>query len=392
MKLKKTFFLSELYSPTIGGSCTMFAGRFKHYPPEKIIVLTRETTNTVPFDQQVGYPIFRIPLEWNGPKHFTWLPVVWHLVKTGLGLARANSIETIQCARPFPEGIAAYIIAKILRLPFVCNSHGDEIGIMQNYTIERNLIKTVLQGATLNLANSQATKELIKSLAGNKAKCSVVVPGFDPIGLQKTSRELVEQVKPKGKAGPIILSVGRLEQERKGHDSVIKALPQIISLYPELRYIIISSNTPRGSEQKFKLEQLARDLNVANHIIWQEDLTREMLAAYYEIADVFLMPNRTGDFGDREGFGIVFLEAGFFEKPVIGGNSGGVPDAIKDGKTGFLVNGRNPEEIAEKVFLLLSTPDLSDKMGQAGKAYALSLSHSNVFHQRYRPLLEELGL
>ena len=91
------------------------------------------------------------------------------------------------------------------------------------------------------------------------------------------------------------------------------------------------------------------------------------LSDYYALCDIFIMPNREEGAGDVEGFGIVFLEAGWMGKPVIGGRSGGVPDAVKDGETGLLVDGRSVPEIEEAVARLLSDPALARSMGDKGR-------------------------
>ena len=80
------------------------------------------------------------------------------------------------------------------------------------------------------------------------------------------------------------------------------------------------------------------------------------------------MPSRElVDRGDTEGFGITYLEANACEKPVIGGRSGGVSDAVVDGTTGFLVNPDDIEEIADKLITLLSDPVLSKRLGKQGR-------------------------
>ncbi|MCP4370741.1 MAG: glycosyltransferase family 4 protein, partial [Deltaproteobacteria bacterium] len=95
--------------------------------------------------------------------------------------------------------------------------------------------------------------------------------------------------------------------------------------------------------------------------------------------------------GDVEGFGIVFLEAGFLGKPVIGGNSGGVPDAVQHGKTGLLVDGHSVEEIARGIITILSDKQLAQKMGEQGREFSLSMTHEKIF-ERYQALMTELGL
>ncbi|PID58036.1 hypothetical protein CSB45_04930 [candidate division KSB3 bacterium] len=368
----------------------MFANRFGLYPPEKLVVLTNTVENSEAFDATVDYSILRVPLPWDGPKYYEWLGVVWRLVKTGFAVIRRQNIEVIECARPFPEGVAAYILAKLCRKPFVSNVHGDEVTVFQNYKIERFLIQRVVRAARLNLANSRSTEKLIQDLAGKDLRTAVVYPGFNTDFLQHVNSENVAALRTRFQGEPILLTVGRLEQERKGHDNVIRALPKVVSQFPGLKYVIVSSLTDKAKTRMRVLKELADQLNVSDHIIWCGEVAHDALAEYYAACDLFMMPNRVGPAGDVEGFGIVFLEAGFLEKPVIGGNSGGVPDAVQHENTGLLVDGDNADSIADGILKILSDNNLANKMGEHGKSFALTMTHQKVF-EKYKALMSTSG-
>ncbi len=90
------------------------------------------------------------------------------------------------------------------------------------------------------------------------------------------------------------------------------------------------------------------------------------------MADVFAMPCRTRGAGlDVEGLGIVYLEASASGVPVVAGRSGGAPESVQEGRTGFVVDGRSPDEIAEAVSRILNDPDLAARMGEAGRRWVL---------------------
>jgi phosphatidyl-myo-inositol dimannoside synthase len=145
---------------------------------------------------------------------------------------------------------------------------------------------------------------------------------------------------------PVILTVGRL-QRRKGHDMVIKAIPAIKRIFPQIKYLI------------------SVNIGVPDSVVFAGRVTDEELPHYYAAYDVFIMPSRELN-GDIEGFGIVYLEAAAAGKPVIGGRSGGTDDAILDGVTGLRVDGTNSEEIAAAVIELLSDPQKAQAIGEAG--------------------------
>jgi phosphatidylinositol alpha-1,6-mannosyltransferase len=94
------------------------------------------------------------------------------------------------------------------------------------------------------------------------------------------------------------------------------------------------------------------------------------LAGHYAMADVFTMPCRTRGSGlDVEGLGIVFLEASATGVPVVAGDSGGAPEAVKQGETGRVVDGRSVEQIADAVSGILADPALAARMGEAGRRW-----------------------
>ena len=112
-----------------------------------------------------------------------------------------------------------------------------------------------------------------------------------------------------------------------------------------------------------------RDLYLDDHVLFTGYVDPDQLNSLYNLCDVYVMLSRElVARGDTEGFGITFLEANACGKPVIGGDSGGVSDAILDGVTGFLVDPLDVDGVAEKLILLLEDPDLARRLGQQGRA------------------------
>ena len=107
-------------------------------------------------------------------------------------------------------------------------------------------------------------------------------------------------------------------------------------------------------------------------VVFSGAVPEEELAAHVAVGDVFAMPCRTRRHGlDVEGLGIVFLEAGACWRPVVAGDSGGAPDAVHDGETGFVVDGRDLDELADRLCLLLRDPELRARMGRAGREWVV---------------------
>lgn len=126
-------------------------------------------------------------------------------------------------------------------------------------------------------------------------------------------------------------------------------------------YLIIG----KGEEEE-RLIELTKDLGLEEYVKFVGYVETEDMPLYYNNCDVFVMPSKTIDI-DYEGFGIVYLEANACGKPVIGGKSGGVGDAVIDGVTGLLVDPDNIEEISQAIIRLLIDQAYARKLGESGR-------------------------
>lgn len=203
---------------------------------------------------------------------------------------------------------------------------------------------------TCSRESERAVSSLMPGLAG---KVRTVFPGVD-------AAEFSDQAAPEPK--PVLLTLGRLV-ERKGQDMVLRALPRIAERVPEIEYWIAG----RGSDRA-RLEALSRTLGVEARVKFLGFVPAQDRGRLYQRCWVYLMPSRTiGDKGDFEGFGITYLEANACGRPVIGGRSGGVGDAVVNGVNGFLVDPESPAEIADRVVELLTDRDLREQLGRQGR-------------------------
>lgn len=178
-----------------------------------------------------------------------------------------------------------------------------------------------------------------------------------------------------------MLTVARLsrDEQYKGHDWVIRAMPHLLERFPGLVYHIVGDGSWRPD-----LEALAAREGVAQAVLFHGFVTDEMLACHYSNADLFIMPSR------REGFGFVFLEAMANGIPAIGGNLDATPEAIVDGKTGYLIDPTSVESIVAAVSRLLGDEQLRRKMGQAAAQYVASSFNFDTFREKLISYLAEL--
>jgi glycosyltransferase involved in cell wall biosynthesis len=156
----------------------------------------------------------------------------------------------------------------------------------------------------------------------------------------------------------IILSVGRWNsaEKYKGADTLISALPRVLKTASDTSLVLVGDGDDRP-----RLEQLARDVGVSKNVQFLSGLTPEELVARYAHCEIFALPSR------GEGFGLVFLEAMAHGKPVVGGAHGGIPDIIKDGVTGLLVQHGDVDGLARALASLLGDSTLAREMGARGK-------------------------
>jgi phosphatidylinositol alpha-1,6-mannosyltransferase len=231
----------------------------------------------------------------------------------------------------------------------------------------RGKIKTALKilrtyiysKAHLTIAVSSFTKQKLVESGVNPSKIKVFHNGVDLENFESGDKydDIIEKHKLADKK--IILTVARIS-EHKGHDMVIRSLPSVIERIPNVVYLIAG----RGSHE-IVLKSLVRDLNLEDHVIFLGYVSNADLPKLYNTCDVFIMTSRETSYS-VEGFGISFIEASACKKPVIGGKSGGIPDAIVDKVTGLVVNPEDSHEIATALTAVLCDTALANEMGENG--------------------------
>jgi phosphatidylinositol alpha-1,6-mannosyltransferase len=213
------------------------------------------------------------------------------------------------------------------------------------------------------------TRHEISRALSSKASAAMVkiAPGIDTdhFAPQASAEQLRASLGLTDKK--VIVSVGRLVH-RKGQDSLIAALPEILQRHPSAHILLVGEGPYRKH-----LEKMVADLKVDDAITFIGRIQHADLPRYICVGDIFAMPSRSRLAGlEVEGLGIVYLEASACELPVIAGISGGAPDAVLEGETGICVDGTNPSEIARAVISLLDDPLRASAMGKRGREWIYS--------------------
>ena len=339
--MNNVLLITSDYPPKIGGVSNYYANLVKHLKSVNIEVITNN-------HHQLAY-------SWP---FFGWIKCFFTILK----ITKTKKISTILVGQILPFGTAIWLIGKLKKIPYIVFTHAMDITIPQKYPRKKFLLKLILKSANKIITVSRYTKyEILKIMQNQDQRKIEIISPAPNITPQLFPHLQITDLKKSYQQKKIILSVGRLV-ERKGYDYVVEVLPLLIKQKIDFQYIIIGSG-----EYQNQLQTLVQKLNLSEYVIFKDNLADEEVAKFYQICDVFIMPSRELENHDVEGFGLVFLEANSFGKPVIGGKSGGIADAILDGKNGYLVEPENHDMIAKALIQLLTKPDLAIKIGSFGK-------------------------
>jgi phosphatidylinositol alpha-1,6-mannosyltransferase len=225
-------------------------------------------------------------------------------------------------------------------------------------------IRRLYSRAQKIIAVSHYARKLLEDIGVSRDKITVIYNGVENYMIyQKPNKENLEEMRKKfgiRENDKILLTVARV-LPRKGQDTVIRALPKVISKHPNLRYLIVGEG-----RYKEKFKKLAEEIGVKEYVIFTGGVPHEKIIDFYDLCDVFIMPNRPWN-NKVEGLPNAVLEASARGKPVIAGSHGGSKEAVKHGLTGYLVNPESIEEVADAISGLLSDEREARKMGENGR-------------------------
>ncbi|MDP2833084.1 MAG: glycosyltransferase family 4 protein [Pseudomonadota bacterium] len=365
MKPTRLLVISELFLPTKGGTTVWYDAVYRRLGGKGTHIVTAAVPDAEAFDRSHPNSIHRV-----------WLQRVWWLKPESLGmylrmllqslfLVLHHRFDAVHGARALPEGLVAWMVARLIRKPLLVYCHGEELTTWGKGRKFRAML-WVYHHADANIANSEYTLEEMVRLGVPRESITLIYPGVDterfhpglPCDDLKQSIGLQAGQK-------LILSVGRLVR-RKGFDQVIRAIPELVRRGIDARYVLIGI----GEDHDY-LSSLARELGVAERVRLLGPVSPEDLPRWYNACDVFIMANREIN-GDTEGFGMVFLEAAACRKPAIAGDAGGTGAAVLEGETGFRVDGTCVQAVTSALASVLSDPSLAERLAQAAQERAES--------------------
>jgi phosphatidylinositol alpha-1,6-mannosyltransferase len=373
--VRRTLIVTNDFPPRRGGIQSFVHEVAIRQPAGSIVVYASDHEGAAEFDAAQPFPVVRHPTGLLVPSPGAGRRVVATL--------RRHDCTAVWFGAAAPLGLLAPAMRRAGAERIVATTHGHEVGWAMLPGARQALRRIGNECDVVTYLGEYFRRRLAPAL-GRRATMRRLSPGVDVETFQPSLDGSAVRSRYRLDDRPVIVCVSRLVP-RKGQDALIRALPAIRRRVPGAALLIVGQGKFHDA-----LWRLANRIGVADHVVLTGAVPPGELAAHYAAGDVFAMPCRTRRFGmDVEGLGVVFLEASAAGLPVVVGRSGGAPDAVRDGDTGYLVDGRDIDEIAERCGCLLADPQLRRTLGQAGRRWVQDEWRWDIAAARLRALLDD---
>ena len=296
---------------------------------------------------------------------------------------KKNKLDVIITANSLYPLFYGFIISKWFNKPLLNLAHGDDFSTKFPSNLHSILFKNI---QSIVLSNKIMERLFLKIYNVQKEKLEIIYRGVNAEQmLVSESKEALRNELNLSQDHFIVLTVCRIHR-RKGLETSINAIKQIYEENPKLplKYIIIGT----GPEEK-KFQDLVSNLNLSDNIKLLGAVDDEARNKYYKASDIFVLVP-TIQKGSIEGFGIVYIEANYYKLPVIGSLSGGIKEAIIEGKTGYLIEPNNMEKLKERILSLYNNNELRKEFGEYGYKRVMDNYSWEKIAKSYQKLLKKL--
>ena len=323
-------------------------------PAERVAVLAPNWPGWREHDRALPFPVYRFPP--------TTLWPTGDLARKARIVASETEAEVVLFGHALPLGLLGPGLARD-GMPYVVLTHGAEYWYaLLPGTGEAMRRATLL--ASRVLAISRFTGRVVRTAVPPRVAVSLLPPGVDTERFRPDVDGTEIRRRYRLSDRPLLLCVSRLVR-RKGQDVLIEAMSRIRRRVPDATLLIVGDGPDRARLAGRAASALEGSVVLAGPVPDDE------LPAVYGAADAFAMPCRSRFAGlEVEGFGIVFLEAAASGLAAVAGDSGGAAEAVLDGETGLVVDGRHVDAVAEAASGLLGDPARAQAMGKAGRGRA----------------------
>ncbi|GHD27112.1 glycosyl transferase family 1 [Streptomyces violarus] len=380
--MRKTLIVTNDFPPRPGGIQAFLHNMALRLDPQQLVVYAstwkrgREGVEaTAAFDAEQPFTVVR--------DRTTMLLPTPAVTRRAVGLLREHDCTSVWFGAAAPLGLMAPALRGAGAERLVATTHGHEAGWAQ-LPAARQLLRRIGDSTdTITYLGEYTRSRIAGALSPQAAaRMTQLPPGVD----EKTFHPDSGGDDIRARLGltdrPVIVCVSRLVR-RKGQDTLIRAMPRILAAEPDAVLLIVGGGPYEGD-----LRKLAQETGVAASVRFTGAVPWSELPAHYGAGDVFAMPCRTRRGGlDVEGLGIVYLEASATGLPVVAGDSGGAPDAVLDGETGWVVRGGSPADAADRVITLLGDAELRRRMGERGRAWVEEKWRWDLLAEQLKSLL-----
>jgi phosphatidylinositol alpha-1,6-mannosyltransferase len=355
----RTLVVTNDYPPRAGGIQAFVHGLVSRMDADSVVVYAPAWKGASQFDADQPFPVVRHPTSLMLPE-----PMVWRRADR---LARDYGCDRVLFGAAAPLALIANRLRPAGVDRFVALTHGHEAG-WAGLPAARQALRAIGDRVDTVTYLGEYTRSRIASALSPAAAARMrrLVPGVDDVLFSPANEAAGRELRARYGLldRPVVVCVSRL-MARKGQDTLIDAWPMIQRRVPDAALLIVGGGPYRAKLERAVVERgLVGDVVLTGTVPWAE------LPAHYAAGDVFAMPCRTRNRGlDVEGLGIVYLEASATGLPVVAGDSGGAPDAVLDGETGYVVPGGNGPAAAERIVELLSNSAAAREMGARGRSW-----------------------
>lgn len=376
---EKILCITNDFGPRAGGIETFIIGLIERLPQGSVIVYTSSQAESPAFDagwrENFGVEVIR-------DKAKILLPT-WRVSRNVRRVIAQRDITSVFFGAAAPLGLLARGARRAGAKNIVALTHGHEVWWSKLWPFSWAIKRIGKSVDSLTYLGDYTRRAISKALKSEShSKLVHLAPGIDTdhFSPAKKSPRIRRELGLEDKK--VIVSVGRLVH-RKGQDFLIDALPIIEQNIPNVHLLLVGEGPYRS-----ELEKRANSLGVRERITFIGRVQYAELPEYICAGDIFAMPSRSRLAGlEVEGLGIVYLEASACGLPVIGGVSGGAPDAVIEGETGFSVDGKSAPAIAQAAIQLLENPDFAAKLGAQGRDWIVSKWRWEIWSEAFNKLV-----
>jgi phosphatidylinositol alpha-1,6-mannosyltransferase len=376
---KKVLCITNDFGPRAGGIETFIIGLIERLPKGSVIVYTSSQENSAPFDrawnENFGVEVIR-------DRSKILLPTL-RVSRRVQSIVKEREIATVFFGAAAPLGLLAKGIRRAGAKNIVALTHGHEVWWSKLWPFSSAIKEIGANVDSLTYLGSYTQRAISKALSeSSQSKLVRLAPGIDTEHFSPAKRSPRIRRDLGLEEKKVIVSVGRLVH-RKGQDFLIDALPIIAQKISNVHLLLVGEGPYRA-----ELEKRSETLGVRDRITFIGRVQYSELPEYICAGDIFAMPSRSRLAGlEVEGLGIVYLEASSCGLPVIGGLSGGAPDAVLEGETGFSVDGTSADAIAQAAIRLLSDSEYAERLGTQGREWIVREWRWEIWSEQFNKLV-----